>query len=115
MSYLALARKWRPRNFAELAAWLRANTGKAAYGIPSNGTIPHFAGTRIEAALNLPMTRVPYRGSAGVVNDVIGGQLRARQGSGCGTVNPVLVDQPVERHARDAEQHGSTRHLIACL
>jgi tripartite-type tricarboxylate transporter receptor subunit TctC len=63
------------RNFAELTAWLRANTGKAAYGIPSNGTIPHFAGTRIEAALNLPMTRVPYRGSAGVVNDVIGGHL----------------------------------------
>jgi tripartite-type tricarboxylate transporter receptor subunit TctC len=63
------------RNFAELAAWLRANTAKAAYGIPSNGTIPHFAGTRIEAALNLPMTRVPYRGSAAVVKDVIGGHL----------------------------------------
>jgi len=63
------------RNFAELAAWLRANTAKAAYGIPSSGTIPHFAGTRIEAALNLPMTRVPYRGSAAVVKDVIGGHL----------------------------------------
>ena len=63
------------RNFAELTAWLRANTAKAAYGIPSNGTIPHFAGTRIEAALNLPMTRVPYRGSAAVVKDVIGGHL----------------------------------------
>src|SRR6476646_2643639 len=63
------------RTFAELTAWLRANTAKAAYGIPSNGTIPHFAGTRIEAALNLPMTRVPYRGSAAVVKDVIGGHL----------------------------------------
>jgi len=63
------------RTFAELTAWLKANTVKAAYGIPSNGTIPHFAGTRIEAALNLPMTRVPYRGSAGVVKDVIGGHL----------------------------------------
>jgi tripartite-type tricarboxylate transporter receptor subunit TctC len=54
---------------------LRANTAKAAYGIPSNGTIPHFAGTRIEAALKLPMTRVPYRGGAAVVKDVIGGHL----------------------------------------
>jgi tripartite-type tricarboxylate transporter receptor subunit TctC len=63
------------RTFAELTAWLKANTAKAAYGIPSNGTIPHFAGTRIEAALNLPMTRVPYRGSAGAVKDVIGGHL----------------------------------------
>src|SRR5437764_13092112 len=46
-------------DFSQLVAWLRANTAKAAYGVPSNGTIPHFAGTRIEAALNLPMTRVP--------------------------------------------------------
>jgi tripartite-type tricarboxylate transporter receptor subunit TctC len=62
-------------DFAQLVAWLRANPAKAAYGIPSNGTIPHFAGTRIEAALNLPMTRVPYRGGAAVVKDVIGGHL----------------------------------------
>jgi tripartite-type tricarboxylate transporter receptor subunit TctC len=62
-------------DFAQFVAWLRANTAKAAYGIPSNGTIPHFAGTRIEAALNLPMTRVPYRGGAAVVKDVIGGHL----------------------------------------
>jgi tripartite-type tricarboxylate transporter receptor subunit TctC len=62
-------------DFAQLVTWLRANTAKAAYGIPSAGTIPHFAGTRIEAALNLPMTRVPYRGGAAVVKDVIGGHL----------------------------------------
>jgi tripartite-type tricarboxylate transporter receptor subunit TctC len=62
-------------DFAGLVAWLKANTAKAAYGIPSNGTIPHFAGTRIEAALKLPMTRVPYRGSAAALKDVIGGHL----------------------------------------
>jgi hypothetical protein len=62
-------------DFSQLVTWLRANTAKAAYGIPSNGTIPHFAGTRIEAALNMPMTRVPYRGGAAVVKDVIGGHL----------------------------------------
>src|SRR6478672_10017775 len=62
-------------DFSQLVAWLRANTAKAAYGVPSNGTIPHFAGTRIEAALNLPMTRVPYRGGAATVKDVIGGHL----------------------------------------
>jgi tripartite-type tricarboxylate transporter receptor subunit TctC len=62
-------------DFSQLVTWLKANTAKAAYGIPSNGTIPHFAGTRIEAALNLPMTRVPYRGGAAVVKDVIGGHL----------------------------------------
>jgi tripartite-type tricarboxylate transporter receptor subunit TctC len=63
------------RDFAQLVAWLRANTAKAAYGVPSNGTIPHFAGTRIEAALNLSMSRVPYRGGAAVVKDLVGGHL----------------------------------------
>lgn len=63
------------KDFSQLVAWLRANAARAAYGVPSNGTIPHFAGTRIEAALGIPMTRVPYRGGAAVVKDLVGGHL----------------------------------------
>jgi tripartite-type tricarboxylate transporter receptor subunit TctC len=63
------------RTFDELVAWLRANPGKATFGVPANGTIPHFAGSRLAEILKLSMTRVPYRGSAPVVNDLIGGHL----------------------------------------
>jgi tripartite-type tricarboxylate transporter receptor subunit TctC len=63
------------KTFGELVDWLKANTPRASYGVPSNGTIPHFAGTRIEKALGLPMTRVPYRGGAAVVKDLVGGHL----------------------------------------
>jgi len=63
------------KDFNELVAWLRANPGKATFGVPANGTIPHFAGSRLEEILTLPMTRVPYRGSAPIVNDLIGGHL----------------------------------------
>ena len=63
------------RDFAQLVAWLKANPAKTSYGVPSNGTIPHFAGTRLEAALGIPMTRVPYRGGAAVVKDLVGGHL----------------------------------------
>jgi tripartite-type tricarboxylate transporter receptor subunit TctC len=63
------------KDFNELVAWLRANSGKATFGVPANGTIPHFAGSRLEEILKLPMTRVPYRGSAPIVNDLIGGHL----------------------------------------
>src|ERR1041385_2275961 len=62
-------------DFAQLVAWLKANPAKASYGVPSNGTIPHFAGTRIEAVLGLPMTRVPYRGGAAAMKDLVGGHL----------------------------------------
>ena len=63
------------RDFKELVAWLRANPAKASYGVPSNGTIPHFTGWQLEQVLKLSMTRVPYRGSAPIVTDLIGGHV----------------------------------------
>jgi tripartite-type tricarboxylate transporter receptor subunit TctC len=63
------------KDFQQFVAWLKANPGKATFGVPSNGTIPHFAGTRLEQVLGIPMTRVPYRGSAPIINDLVGGHL----------------------------------------
>ena len=62
-------------DFKQLVAWLRANPAKASFGVPSNGTIPHFTGSRLEQVLGLPMTRVPYRGGAPIVKDLVGGHL----------------------------------------
>ncbi|MCA6108795.1 Bug family tripartite tricarboxylate transporter substrate binding protein [Bradyrhizobium cenepequi] len=63
------------KDFAQLVAWLKANPGKATFGVPSNGTIPHFTGSRLEDALKIPLQRVPYRGSAPIINDLVGGHL----------------------------------------
>jgi len=63
------------KTFPQLVAWLKANPGKASFGVPSNGTIPHFTGARLEQALGIAMTRVPYRGGAPAVKDLIGGHL----------------------------------------
>jgi tripartite-type tricarboxylate transporter receptor subunit TctC len=63
------------KDFGQLVTWLRANPAKASYGVPSNGTIPHFTGWQLEQILKLSMTRVPYRGSSPIVNDLIGGHL----------------------------------------
>jgi tripartite-type tricarboxylate transporter receptor subunit TctC len=63
------------RDFKQFVTWLKANPGKATFGVPSNGTIPHFTGSKLEQVLGVPMTRVPYRGSAPIVNDLIGGHL----------------------------------------
>lgn len=62
-------------DFGQLAAWIKANPAKASYGVPSNGTIPHFTGWQLEKVLGLSMTRVAYRGSAPIINDLIGGHL----------------------------------------
>src|SRR5258707_3641152 len=63
------------KDFAGLVAWLKANPAKASFGVPSNGTIPHFAGSRLEEILKIPLTRVAYRGTTPIINDMLGGHL----------------------------------------
>jgi tripartite-type tricarboxylate transporter receptor subunit TctC len=62
-------------DFKQFVAWLKANPGKASFGVPSSGTIPHFIGSKLEQVLGIPMTRVTYRGSAPIVTDLLGGHL----------------------------------------
>jgi len=63
------------KDFAQLVAWIKANPAKASYGVPSSGTIPHFTGWQLEQLLGLSMTRVAYRGSASIINDLVGGHV----------------------------------------
>jgi len=62
-------------DFKGFVAWLKAHPDRATFGVPSNGTIPHFTGSRLQDVLGVSMTRVPYRGSAPIVGDLVGGHL----------------------------------------
>ena len=63
------------KDFKAFVAEIKANPAKASFGVPSNGTIPHFTGSRLEQILGITMTRVPYRGSAPIISDLIGGHI----------------------------------------
>jgi tripartite-type tricarboxylate transporter receptor subunit TctC len=63
------------RDFKGFVAWLKANPDKAAFGVPSNGTIPHFLGSRLQEMLGIPLTRVAYRGTTPIINDMIGSHI----------------------------------------
>jgi len=63
------------KDFAGFRDWLKGAGGGASYGSPGAGTIPHFLGVATARALGVPMTHVPYRGSALAVTDVAGGQI----------------------------------------
>lgn len=63
------------KDFAGVRDWLKAAGDKAVYGSPGAGTIPHFLGVSTARALGVPMTHVPYRGSALSLTDVAGGQI----------------------------------------
>ncbi|WP_128928973.1 Bug family tripartite tricarboxylate transporter substrate binding protein [Bradyrhizobium guangxiense] len=62
-------------DFRAFVAWLKAHPDKTSFGVPSNGTIPHFMGSKLEKDLGIPLTRVPYRGSAPILNDLVGGHI----------------------------------------
>jgi len=63
------------KDFKSFVAELESAPDKAVFGVPSNGTIPHFTGSRLEQVLGIKMTRVAYRGSAPIITDLVGGHI----------------------------------------
>ena len=59
----------------QLVAAAKANPDKFVYGSFGNGTTSNFAGAMFNAATGLQMTHIPYKGSAPLMTDLIGGQI----------------------------------------
>ncbi len=72
---VAVANNTGLKTMAELAAWVKANPDKAVYGVPGAGTIPHFTGVGLSKLLGVDMRRVPYRGGAPSMVDLVAGQI----------------------------------------
>jgi tripartite-type tricarboxylate transporter receptor subunit TctC len=60
----------------ELIAYARANPNKLNMGSPGSGTGPHMACELFKLMTGVQMIHVPYRGSAPMLNDLIGGQVQ---------------------------------------
>lgn len=65
------------KTFAEYATFLKGNPGKATYGIPATGSLPHFFGVMLGRALDITYTAVPYRGGSPLNTDLVAGQVPA--------------------------------------
>lgn len=59
----------------ELIAYARQNPGRVNYGTAGNGTSPHLSMELLKSMTQVYMTHIPYKGSAPVVADLIGGQV----------------------------------------
>jgi len=62
-------------NIREMVAYAKANPGKLTVGVPGNGTLGHITALLLEKELGISLTSVPYRGTADVVKDLLGGQI----------------------------------------
>ena len=61
----------------ELIELARAKPGEVTYGSGGNGTMNHLTGQVLARATGVPLTHIPYRGSAPAMNDLLGGQIVA--------------------------------------
>ena len=65
------------RNLAGLAAWAKAFPGQANYGVSALGSLPHLFGVIVGQATGMPWIAIPYRGSAPLEANLVGGQIAA--------------------------------------
>lgn len=61
----------------ELIAYAKANPGKVSLASFGSGTISHVAGELFKIRTGVQMVHVPYRGSAPMITDLLGGQVQA--------------------------------------
>ncbi len=78
---LALSSGTPPKTFLDYVAWVKAQGGKSAVGIPAPASVPEFLVKVIGERFSLDLTALPYRGSAPMMADMLGNQIPAGVGS----------------------------------
>ena len=64
------------KDFAGLVSLARAKPGELHYGTPGNGTPHHLAMELMKQHTGLDIVHVPYKGAAGAITDLLGGQVQ---------------------------------------
>jgi len=63
------------KNLAEFVSLVKRSPGKFSYGSSGVGSTLHFAGELIKQRAGLFITHIPYRGTAPLTSDLVGGSL----------------------------------------
>ena len=65
------------KTWTHFVAWAKANPGKLTYGSTGTMTSPHLTMELIAQKLNLELLHVPYKGSADLMQSILGGNIMA--------------------------------------
>ncbi len=65
------------KTLKDFIAWCKANPGKANYGSPGAGSMPHLVAALLSKVTGQDLKHIPYRGSAPGIQDLLGGQISA--------------------------------------
>lgn len=69
------------RTWTHFVAWAKANPGKLSYGSTGTLTSPHLTMELVAQKLGLELLHVPYKGSADLMQAVLGGHVMAASDS----------------------------------
>jgi tripartite-type tricarboxylate transporter receptor subunit TctC len=78
---LALSGRAGVGSFNDYLASVRAAGGKGSVGVPAPASLPEFSVKALADRFKLDLVPVPYRGSAPMIGDMLGGQITAGTGS----------------------------------
>ena len=73
----AVAGNVKARTLDEYFAWAKASPGQGNVGVPAPGSIPQFFIHLLAQQTQTALVSVPYRGSAPLLQDLMGGQIGA--------------------------------------
>ena len=65
------------KTWTHFVAWAKANPGKLSYGSTGTMTSPHLTMELIAQKLGLELLHVPYKGSADLMQSILGGNIMA--------------------------------------
>lgn len=91
------------RTLEQFVAYAKANPGAVRYGSNGVGSGGHLAFAMIEVQSRIRLTHVPYKGTAPLMNDLLGGHIDAGV-AGVGTMVPHVGSDKVRMIGVTADQ-----------
>ena len=93
------------KNLQELVAAARARPASITYGSPGSGTSMHLTGEMFKLATKASFLHIPYRGSAGALTDLMGGQIDLMFGDILVVMPQILSNKLVPLAVTSRERH----------
>jgi tripartite-type tricarboxylate transporter receptor subunit TctC len=89
-----IARKdFPPKDLKELVTYVKANKEKVTYANAGIGAASHLCGMLFMTAVQVDLTTVPYKGTADVMKDLLGGQIDFSCDQTTNTTSQITADK----------------------
>ena len=93
MTIIARRRTFPPKDLKELIAYVKANKDKVTYANAGIGAASHLCGMLFMSQIDTDLTTVPYKGTADVVKDLLGGQIDFTCDQTTNTTSQIKADK----------------------